>query len=49
MWIKGLSHALVSRRFEAKGNLWLVKFMFPLVESKQKECAREEGAEARNS
>lgn len=38
MWIKGLSHALVSRRFEAEGNLWLVKFMFPSRgESKQKE------------
>lgn len=37
MWIKGLSHALVSRRFEAEGNLWLVKFMFPSRgESKQK-------------
>jgi len=49
MWIKGLSHALVSRRFEAKGNLWLVKFMFPLVENKQQEYARGERVEARNS
>lgn len=42
MWIKGLSHALVSRRFEAEGNLWLVKFMFPSRgKNKQKERGRE--------
>jgi hypothetical protein len=50
MRIKGLSHALVSRRFEAEGNLWLVKFMFPSrEESKQKGRPWKGKERARNS
>jgi len=44
MWIKGLSRALVSRCFEAEGNLRSVEFMFPSHGGQAKRMAVENGA-----